>query len=102
MTRRATILTTLLAGSLAGLVGCPGLPCECDPDVMALPDNGAYDFSEIRVADYYDGGASEEWGWEEGSPWGDVLEGEAHMVDGVLTVTYRTDEGTFLVELEEQ
>lgn len=96
----------LLTGVLVALVTPVGAclldPCHCgDPQVFPLPTDTEQAFTDLRVADWYDGGDSDEWDWDETSPWGDVLAGELHLDDGVLTFRYRTAEGTFLVEVEE-
>lgn len=105
MSRRTTLRTGAIAGlmllSAVSTTGCPGLPCECDPDTVSIPADGSWNLSDIQVADYYDGGDSDEWTWGEGSPWDDVIEGQVVMEGDVLSVVYRTDQGTFRVELEE-
>jgi len=94
-------LCSLLLGSAVLAAGCPGLPCECNSEVIPLPDEGAWEISDIRVEDHYNGGGSESWDWNHASPWGDVIEGELRMEGGRLFVEYSTEHGTFLVELEQ-
>ena len=93
-----------LAAAAAGLgaAGC-GIPCRCgEPGVILLPTDQVVPISDIRIEDWYDGGASDEWAWhDEGSPWDGVLGGELVMEGGVLSIVYRTEQGTFRVELEE-
>ncbi len=100
MKRTRLVCGLLLAASLLA-TACGGIPCECDSDVIPLPVEGAWEISDIRVEDHYDGGASDEWDWESSSPWGDVHGGELRKEGDTLFVEYSTDQGTFLVELEQ-
>jgi hypothetical protein len=95
-------LTALVLAAAALLTGCPGIPCECDdPTVVIIPSDGSFVISDIRVEDWYDGGASDTWEWGGSGPWADIIEGEVVLEDGVLSVIYSTAEGSFQVELEE-
>ncbi|MCP4916123.1 MAG: hypothetical protein GY913_04305 [Proteobacteria bacterium] len=98
--RRGLALAGLLLGSSVLVSGC-GPSCECDPEVASLPDEGTWAIADIRVEDHEDGGGGESFEWNGLSPWGDVLEGEVRMVQGQLSVEYTTEQGTFLVVLEE-
>ncbi len=102
---RATLhslgLCGLLLGSAALGAGCMGMPCECDPEVIPLPDDGDWMISDVEVEDHYNGGGSEQWDWNHLSPWGDVLDGAVRMEAGQLLVEYTTEHGTFLVTFEE-
>ena len=98
---RASATCVLLMIVTVFATGCPGLPCECDSEVISLPDEGAWEISDVRVNDQYDGGASDAWDWDGSSPWGDVLGGEVRKEGDKLFVEYSTDQGTFLVQLEE-
>lgn len=100
-TAKNTALCGLLIGSAVLISGCPGMPCECDPDVISLPDDGDWMISDVEVEDHFNGGGSEWWDWNHLSPWGDVLDGEIRMEGGQLFVEYTTEHGTFLVTFEE-
>lgn len=94
-------LCGLLIGSAVLASGCSGMPCECDPDVLPLPDNGDWMISDVEVEDHFNGGGSEQWDWSHLSPWGDVFDGEVRMESGQLFVEYTTPHGTFLVTFDE-
>jgi len=96
------MLCTATVAVAQGVSGC-GIPCKCgEPGVKRLPADQAIPISDIRIEDWYDGGASDEWAWHDaGSPWDGVLGGEVVLEGGALSVEYRTEQGTFRVQFEE-
>ena len=106
LNKKQSLSGLAMGALLLGLTGCPsfiapGDTCECNPEFVPFPEDGAMNTMAIREEHYPDDGGWQAYSWDDpDSPFADVLEMEATWEHGILTVDYITEEGAFQVVFE--